>query len=129
MLMVKLPNRTMLTPYELVWLPVPAMTSVSISSVYAPEVTSSSGHFFLTMSSAMRSRVTLSTWLLNHPKNSALSALRRPTKPTTSFSGSTHLSEKSPYTMVPMASPVSGSRTSPMGPPNFTCENSRSETK
>ena len=129
MLMVKLPKRTIDTPYELVCVPRPAITSVSISSVYAPEVTSSRGHFFFTSSSAMRSRVTLSTWLLNQPMNSSLSALRRPTIPTSSCSGLVTCMEKSPYTMVPMARPVSGSRVSPMGPPNFTCGNSRVVTK
>ena len=105
------------------------MTSCSISSVYAPEVTSSSGHFFFTSSSAIRSRMTLSTWLLNQPRNSSLLVRRRPTRPRMSFSGSVTFTEKSPYTMVPMPRPVSGSRTSPMGPPNFTPGNSRRPTK
>ncbi len=52
-----------------------------------------------------------------------------PTRPTTSFSGSATLSEKSPYTMVPMPRPVSGSRVSPIGPPNLIAGNSRRVTK
>ncbi len=107
----------------------PAITSCSISSVYAPEVTSSSGHFFFTSSSAIRSRTTLRTWLLNQARNSSLPVRRRPTSPRISFSGSVTRTEKSPYTIVPMPSPVSGSRTSPMGPPNFTPGNSRMLTK